>query len=217
MHTIRHSKTRSIGRDHERERGSIVVVAMLALLALVSMGSLTALSVQGGLSANSTDRFKSIALYAAESGAAATNDYLRKNVNGSSGFGAFVEPSNTDPQSPGEIPGNGVAPGAEGNLMSESMNAWYEVVIFNNDNDSGFVAGDDTDNRVIIRSTGHGPNGTVARVEIEVAAASLQAIGRPCPTYGQKGMAEDGAGRNDCLANIDFTNIETYRPGDAPP
>jgi hypothetical protein len=205
-------RRRSLKRD--RQRGSIVVVAMLALLALVSMGALTALSVQGGLSANSADRFKSIALYAAESGAAAATDYLRKNVNATTGFAEFVEPNNTDPQAPTEVYGNGVLPGEEGNLFAETTNAWYEVVILNNPTDSGFAAGDDDDKRVIIQSTGHGPNGTIARIEVEIAAASLQTVGRPCPTYGQKGLAEDGAGRNDCLANIDYTNVETYRPGD---
>jgi hypothetical protein len=187
---------------------------MLALLALVSMGSLTALSVQGGLAANSNDRFKSISLYAAESGAAAATDYLRRNVNAISGFAEFVEPSNVDAQSPDQIYGNRALPGEENNLFTETMNAWYEVVILNNDSDPGFVAGNDDDRRVIIQSTGHGPNGTIARVEIEIVAAAAQEIGRPCPTYGQKGLSEDGAGRNDCLTDIDFTNVETYRPGD---
>ena len=35
----------------------------------------------------------------------------------------------------------------------------------------------------------------------------------PCPAYGQRGVAEDGAGRNDCVGDINDTDVATYRPG----
>ena len=41
----------------------------------------------------------------------------------------------------------------------------------------------------------------------------MTGLGRPCPSYGQKGMAEDGAGRNDCLTTVISTDVATYSPG----
>jgi len=192
------------------------MIATIALTGLVTLGSLTVLSVQGGMSAAGHDRHTSSALYAAESGAAAAMDYLRHNVDAADKWSGFVEPSNTSPQSPGDIVGNGVLPGYAGNLFAADVNAWYEVEILNNLDDNGFVAGDDTDGRVIIRSTGHGPDGAVAQVEWSVAVEISGGGGRPCPGYGQKGMSEDGTGRNDCLSTIVATDVATYTPGANP-
>jgi len=192
------------------------MIATIALTGLVTLGSLTVLSVQGGMSAAGHDRHTSSALYAAESGAAAAMDYLRLNVDAGVKWSDFVEPSNTSPQSPGDIVGNGALPGDAGNLFSTDVNAWYEVEILNNLDDNGFVAGDDTDGRVIIRSTGHGPDGAVAQVEWSVAVEISGGGGRPCPGYGQKGMSEDGTGRNDCLSTIVATDVATYTPGANP-
>lgn len=186
---------------------------MIALAGLVTLGGLTVLSIQGGISAVGQDRSKAVALYIAESGAAAGADYLRKNVVGVTFFSALVEPNNANPQKPTQIVGNGAMPGQAGNLFSADMNAWYEVEVLNNVEDPGFAAGNDTDRIVIIRSTGHGPGGAVAQVEWYVKADAISGLGRPCPSYGQKGMSEDGAGRNDCLTTVVSTDIATYSPG----
>jgi hypothetical protein len=191
-----------------------MLVALIALTGLITLGGLTVLSVQGGITAVGHDRNKSVALYIAESGAAAAGDYLRKNVRaGPTYFGDLVEPNNVSPQKPTAIVGNSALPGAAGNMFSADMNAWYEVEILNNVEDPGFAAGNDSDEIVIIRSTGHGPNGSVAQVEWYVRGDAVTGLGRPCPSYGQKGMSEDGAGRNDCLSNIVWTNVATYAPG----
>lgn len=190
-----------------------MLVALIALTGLVTLGSLTVLSVQGGIAAVGHDRHQSVALYVAESGAAASMDFLRRNVKvGPVYFSEYVEPSNATPQFPTGIVGNRALPGAPGNLFSTDMNAWYEVEILNNLDDPGFAAGDDTDERVIIRATGHAANGAMAQVEWQVQANAVTGIGRPCPSYGQKGMAEDGAGRNDCLTNVVSTDVATYSP-----
>jgi len=190
-----------------------MIVALIALTGLVTLGSLTVMSVQGGITAVSHDRHKSVALYAAESGAAAAMDYLRRNVKaGPIKFSEYVEPNNVSPQKPGGIVGNLAQPGTAGNLFSADMNAWYEVEILNNLDDPLLAVGDDSDERVIIRATGHGPNGAMAQVEWEVRANAITGLGRPCPSYGQKGMAEDGAGRNDCLKNVVSTDVATYSP-----
>ena len=190
-----------------------MIVALIALTGLVTLGSLTVLSVQGGIAAVGHDRHKSVALYAAESGAAAAMDFLRRNVKTVPiYFSELVEPDNISPQRPTGIVGNLALPGAAGNLFSTDMNAWYEVEILNNRDDPGYAIGDDTDERVIIRATGHAANGAMAQVEWQVRANAVTGLGRPCPTYAQRGMAEDGAGRNDCLSTVVSTDVATYSP-----
>ncbi len=203
-------------RNMRRQRGSALVVSLIVLTGLVTLGSLTVLAVQGGISAAGHDRHRATALFAAESGAAAAMDYLRRNVDTTTKWSAFVEPNNVSPQSPVDIFGNRALPGTPENLFSSDVRAWYEVEILNNLDDDGYATGDDNDGRVIVRSTGHGPNGTVAQVEWQVGVQVTGAGGRPCPGYGQKGMAEDGAGRNDCLTNIVATDVATYSPGGGP-
>ncbi len=190
-----------------------MLVAMIALTGLVTLASITVMSIQGGITAVGQDRSKSVALYIAESGAAAGADYLRKNIVAGSYFSNFVEPNNVNPQQPTGIVGNGARPGQSGNMFSTDMNAWYEVAVLNNVEDPGFALGNDTDKIVIIRATGHGPNGATAQVDWHVQADALTGLGRPCPSYGQKGMAEDGAGRNDCLTTVISTDVATYSPG----
>jgi hypothetical protein len=181
-------------RRRKQQRGSALVISVLVLTGLITLGGLTVLSVQGGVGAAGHERHKSSALYAAESGAAAAMDYLRRNIDTLANWSAFVSPANLAPHSPAGIVGNGVLPGEPGNLFAADVNAWYEVEILNNRDDPQFAAGSDDDGRVIIRATGE----------------------RPCPGYGQKGMAEDGAGRNDCLGSITNTGVATYTPGGAP-
>lgn len=190
-----------------------MIVAMIALTGLVTIGGMAALSIRSGITAVGADRSKSVALYIAESGAAAGADYLRKNVRSSGYYSEFVEPNNVAPQKPPGIPGNEARPGQAGNMFSADMNAWYEVEILNNVEDPSFAAGTDSDSIVVVRSTGHGPGGAIAQVELYFKANAGNSLGRPCPTYGQKGMSEDGAGRNDCLADVTWTILATYSPG----
>ena len=190
-----------------RQRGSALVVSMIALTGLVALGTLTILSVQSGVSAAGHDRHKTAALYAAESGAAAAMVALRDNrdwtpiVNGTR---------------PLTIAGNRVRPGQPGNLFAPDARAWYEVVIENNRDDPGWDPDlpdqVDRDSRVLIRATGYGPNGAVAQIEWQVSSSGMTTPDH-CPGYGQKGMAEDGAGRNDCLGTIVATDTATYSPG----
>jgi hypothetical protein len=202
-----------VQRTRNRQRDNSLVLAMIVMLALASLSGLTVVSVQGGIATTSTDRFHAIAVYAAESGGAATMDFLRKNINLSTKWSAFVTPSNSGTPAVLNIPGNNASWGQAGNLFSPDTQAWYSVVVLNNQNDPGFVAGTDSDGRVIIRATGYGPNGAVAQIEWDVLASGVTGLGRPCPSYAQKGMSEDGSGRNDCLGSIDTTQTATFRPG----
>jgi V8-like Glu-specific endopeptidase len=201
-----------VHRRRRQQRGSALVVSMLVLTGLATLGGLTVLSVQGGLGASAHEKHKTTALYAAESGAAAAMDFLRANVNTGTGWGVYVEPNNINPQKPTQIFGNSALPGDPANLFGADTLAWYEVEILNNLDDGEFATGGDKDKRVIIRSTGHGPNGAVAQVEWDVGVGKVGGT-RPCPSYGQKGMSEDGTGRNDCLDTVIATDVATYTPG----
>ena len=195
-----------------RERGNSLVLAMVVLAALGTLSSLTIVNVQGGLATVGNDRFHAIAIYAAESGGAAAMDFLRSNVNLTTGWKTYVSPSNTSPQQP-NLPGNNQINGATGNLFSTDIGGWYSVQILNNRSDSGFATGDDNDKRVVIRSTGYGPNGSVAVIEWEITAQNVLGIGRPCSVYAQRNESEDGSGRNDCLGTINTADTATFRPG----
>jgi hypothetical protein len=194
-----------------------LLVALIALTGLVTLAGLTVLSVQGGIATSASDRFNAIAMYSAESGASAGMDYLRKNlviVGTTRTFPpAFVSANNASPPQLPDIPGNNIAPGQPGNLFSSSQQAWYSVEILNNRGDAGYATGTDTDGDLIIRATGHGPDGATAQVEWEINANNATSINTPCPSYGQKDMAENGAGNNDCLSSVSSGSTATYRPG----
>ncbi len=204
-------------RASRGERGNALLVALIALTGLISLAGLTVLSVQGGIATSAQDRFNAIALYAAESGAAAGMDYLRKNIVISGGFGTFpntfVSANNASPPQLTDIPGNNIPPGQAGNLFSPSQQAWYTVEILNNRGDAGYTTGLDTDGDLIIRATGHGPDGATAQVEWEINGNHATSPNTPCPSYGQKDMAENGAGNNDCLSTVSASSTATYRPG----
>lgn len=195
-----------------RERGNSLVLAMIVLSALGTLSALTVVSVEGGLATTGNDRFHTIAVYAAESGGAAAMDFLRKNVNLSTGWTNYVSPGNANPPQP-NLPGNNLASGVAGNLFSSDMLGWYSVQILNNRSDTGFATGNDNDKRVIIHSTGYGPNGAVAVIEWEITAQNVTGLGRPCSVYAQRNESEDDSGRNDCLGLINTSDTATFRPG----
>jgi len=195
-----------------RERGNSLVLAMIVLAALGTLSSLTVVSVQGGIATAGNERFHQIAIYAAESGGAAAMDFLRKNVNLTTGWTSYVSARNASPQQP-NLPGNNQLSGAAGNLFSADILGWYSVQILNNRTDSGFATGADNDKRVVIHSTGYGPNGAVAVIEWEINAQNVTGLGRPCSVYAQRNESEDDSGRNDCLSAINTGDTATFRPG----
>src|SRR5262249_31954624 len=156
-----------------------LLLAMIVMAALGTLSALTVVTVEGGIATVGNDRFHQIAVYAAESGGAAAMDFLRKNLNLTTGWTAYVSPNKARPVQPA-LPGNNRDVGTAGNLFSSDVPSWYSVQILNNRNDSGFAAGVDNDKRVVIRSTGYGPNGAVAVVEWEITAQNVAAISRPC-------------------------------------
>jgi len=199
-------------RRRHRERGNSLVLAMIVLAALGTLSALTVVTVQGGIATTGNDRFHTVAVYAAESGGAAAMDFLRKNINLTTGWKTYVSANNANPVQP-NLPGNNQDIGTAGNLFSSDMQGWYSVQVLNNRNDTGFATGDDNDKRVVIRSTGYGPNGAVAVVEMEISAQNVTGMGRPCSVYAQRNESEDDSGRNDCLGTINTGDTATFRPG----
>ena len=195
-----------------RERGNSLMLAMIVLAALGTLSALTVVSVQGGIATAGNERFHAIAVYAAESGGAAAMDFLRKNVNLSTGWKSYISASNASPQQP-NLPGNNQLNGAAGNLFSADIMGWYSVTVLNNRGDTGYATGDDNDKRVVIRSTGYGPNGAVAVIEWEITAQNVTGLGRPCSVYAQRNESEDDSGRNDCLGTLNTGDTATFRPG----
>jgi hypothetical protein len=136
-----------------------MVVMLIVMVALGTIAGLTVISVQGGSAQTSAHRFSAMALYAAESGAAATMAWLRTRPFSSGRFTSVFQ------QSLSEIPGNGIQPGQGGNLLSNDQQGWYEVTLRDNANDPDTDLDTDQDGIVVIQVTGHGPNGAVKRME----------------------------------------------------
>jgi Tfp pilus assembly protein PilX len=199
-------------RPRDRERGNSLVLALIVLAALGTLSALTVVTVEGGIATAGNERFHTIAVYAAESGAATAMDFLRKNINLSSGWTSYVSARNASPPQP-SLPGNNQDVGTAGNLFSADVPGWYSVQILNNRSDTGYVTGADNDKRIVIRSTGYGPNGAIAVIDWEITGQNVTGLGRPCSVYAQRDEAEDGSGRNDCLGVINTGDTATFRPG----
>lgn len=161
----------------DRQRGNSLLLALIVMSALAALGSLTVVSMQSSLKTSTNDRAQQIAMYAAESGAAVAMNFLRLNfVNAAqpgAAWSAYVTPSNLNVVSVPQalIPSNDAAPTAPNNLLSPDQNAWFDIQLYNNRDDPGFAAGagsNDTDGRIVIRTTGHGPQGSLAIIEWEV-------------------------------------------------
>lgn len=161
-------------RPRDSQRGNSLLLALIVMSALAALGSLTVVSTQSSLKTTTNDRAQAIALYAAESGAAVAMDFLHRHFEHDPvaptkpGWSAYIVANNTNVASVPTtlIASNGQPPGA--NPLSLDQQAWYDIQLYNNRNDPGYATGDDRDGRLIIRSTGHGPQGSVAILEWEV-------------------------------------------------
>jgi hypothetical protein len=159
-----------------RQRGTTMVVALIALTGLGTLGTITMLSVQGGFSTATSDRSHAIALYAAESGAMIGLSFLRDRYATAPARGfSDVTGASGNWETPSSIPGNERTPGQSGNPFSVDMRAWYRVTIKNNLTDPRFddVGDADGDKRVFIYATGYGPDRSTATVEVEIQGTGL--------------------------------------------
>ena len=194
-------------RARHRERGNSLVLALVILTALGTLALLTVGSVRGGMKTTANDRFHAIAMYAAESGGAAAMEYLRTSMHSSTRWTTALQSSSWT-----NIPGNGAEPGDTANRFSADTQAWYEVEIRNNRGDpSPSWETVDGDGRVVIRATGHGPDGARAIVEWEVTA-DLATGSTPCRVYAMENQSEDNTGTNPCIGTIDTSQTATFTP-----
>ncbi|HEX4419856.1 MAG TPA: hypothetical protein VH165_18205 [Kofleriaceae bacterium] len=160
----------------DRQRGNSLLLALIVMSALATLGAMTVVSVQSSLKASTNDRSQAVAMYAAESGAAMAMDYLRTRCDtAGTGWSAYVVPNNDPslltPMGPANLAASGALPGTANNPFSTDQNAWFSVTVLNNPNDPNFAhAGppNDTDCRVTLQVTGHGPQGATAIIEWDI-------------------------------------------------
>jgi hypothetical protein len=186
---------RSPRPPRDPERGNSLLLALIVMSALATLGSLTVVSMQSSIQMSTNDRAQTIAMYAAESGAAVAMDFLRKHFsvtgNLSTSWGQYLKEGNTPPlvDMSTAIPSSDARPGSTDpdhpNLFGPGLNAWYHIDLLNNRDDPNYPAAqgtNDNDGIVIIRSTGHGPNGSLAIIEWEVQRIGYWgADGAPAP------------------------------------
>jgi Tfp pilus assembly protein PilX len=165
-------------RDHQR--GNSLLLALIVMSSLATLGSLTVVSVQSSLKASTNDRAGSIAMYAAESGIALTIEFLRTNWTAPGSWVTYIRPRN-DPTVTPTFPSNGALPGTPNNPFGADQNAWFLVETLNNRSDTGFDGGTDDDDQIILRATGHGPQGSVAIIECEIRRYPLPPTPPPSP------------------------------------
>ena len=195
------------------QRGSAMVVALVSLVGLIGLGGVALIATQGGLSGTTHERFQTVALHAAEAGVAVAMDALRRDHDASAHWSSLVTAENQDVELWDQVAGNGVAPGDEDNLFSSDRQSWYEVEIRNNVSDPGYADGDDDDSRVVIRSTGHGPDGARVILEVEVSGKSLMIDASTiCAGYAQRGLDADGSGHDACMGTVDSGSTTSLRP-----
>jgi hypothetical protein len=193
-----------------------MALTLIAITALLGLGALTVLSVQSELQSSGQSRFTNSALYAAESGTAAGMDFLRVNCSTTSLFSAWVTANNEDPVVPSGVIGNGVRPGELGNPFADNgevanSDLWYEVTILNNAADEFLDDGLDGDGIVVIRSEGHGPDNTVAIVELEVM--NDECVAKFCEQeYAQRGLTSRNDAYAACSPRIGGKSMRTFTP-----
>lgn len=163
-----------------------MLIALIVLSSLATLGTLTTMSVQASLKASTNDRSQTVALYAAESGGAMAIEFLRKNFDRDFGWGAFVAPLSAPRAIPAaDFPPNGALPSDPNNPFSADQHAWFFVEVLNNHDDSWkgpAFPNVDSDGRVVVRSTGHGPQGSLAIIEWEIERVSA-APNFPAPPF----------------------------------
>lgn len=150
----------------DNQRGNSLLLALIVMSSLATLGSLTVVSVQSSLKASTNDRSGNIAMYAAESGGALAIEFMKGMI--APGGTIYIKAGNATPLYAPTFASNGAQPGSPNNPFTADQNAWFSVVVLNNRNDAGFDAGTDQDEQIIIRSTGNGPQGSVAIIEWEI-------------------------------------------------
>jgi hypothetical protein len=148
----------------------VLATATVVLAGLTIVAGFTIVTIQRTTGVSGQQRGHAQALHAAEAGVEAAASFLRANIQAGTFWSAYVAlPDGTGVPAavvPAGIAGNGIPPGGAGNPFDAAALSWYEVALHNNRADPGAGVPADQDAVMIIKSTGHGPDG--ARVVLEV-------------------------------------------------
>ncbi len=189
-----------------------MVLALVATTSLLALGALTVTTVRAELLAAGQGRSSQQALYVAESGVHAGVDFLRTHCETVDLFTQWMSPGNQAPQQPSGVVGNNAAPGTPANPFgADDTSSWYSVEILNNAGDPGLDAGTDTDGIVVIRSTGHGPGQTVAKVTVTVQNDTCLAA-FCAKQYAQRDVGERNTSSVACSQRITSGALRTVNP-----
>jgi hypothetical protein len=214
-------------RARETQRGSVLATAVVVLAGLLGVAGLSVISVQRSLGVSGQQRGHAQALHASEAGVIAAAVFLRKHMVEGSSWGPYVVANCTigingcpsgDPVAPLEIVGNFAAPGTQDNQFLPAAQAMYEVTLYNNPTDPQLAQGVDSDNVIVIRSVGRGPDGSRVVIEVEVEGTPGGSADSVCVGYAQQGLSELNSGRNDCFqglalqGDVDSSKVQRYTP-----
>jgi hypothetical protein len=206
-------RTRESTLDTRRDQGAALIIVLVVLVALLGIGTLTLLSIRAEMVSAGQGRVDQSALYAAESGASAGVEYLRSHCQPAPDFfSSLMSASNATPQSPVDIPGNNAQPGSAGNPFLLDSAMWYQVSVLNNTDDTGFAAGTDTDAVVVLRSVGHGPNGTQSIIEVQVMNTQC-ALTACYKDAAQRNMSASNDANSLCGSAVSGGTARTLVPG----
>src|SRR5690349_10629873 len=117
------------------QRGNSLLLALIVMSALATLGSLTVVSMQSSIQMSTNDRAQTIAMYAAESGAAVAMNFLRRTFDasgtppygGATSWSTYCTANNQPPlmDMSTVIPSSDALPGDAGgrNLFDRDQNA----------------------------------------------------------------------------------------------
>jgi hypothetical protein len=172
------------------ERGSVLVVSLIVLLGLMSLGAIAVLSARTESRTGGLERGERVALYAAEAGIAAAEEYVRNNCSPTAG----LDPLGGQPL-PRELPDS------DKPALSDP-DATYSVSFYKDGTCDG--TRDATTHRacVAIRSRGQGPAGATSLIRLQLS--------RVCETGAV--AATDYADTNK--GDVAVGNVDTNAPED---
>jgi len=158
-----------------KEQGSVLVISLIVLLGLMSLGAIAVLSARTESRTGALERGERVALYAAEAGIAAAQEYLRENCSPTAGFNPLGGQA-----LPREIPNN---PADKPPL--DDPDASYSVTFYQEGSCNGSVGA--TGACVAVRSLGSGPGGATTLIKVQLT--------HPCQSAAQtRGIYAGGSG-----------------------
>jgi hypothetical protein len=172
------------------ERGSVLVISLIVLLGLMSLGAVAVLSARTESRTSGIERGERVALFAAEAGVAAAQEYLRQPDHCSPTTG--LDPLDGSPL-PRDLPNN-----TDDKPPLSDPDATYSVTFYKEGTCDGTLNADKVA-CVAIRSTGQGPGGATALVRLQLSR-KCEAGASTATAYAQRDRGT--------VANTDIDNTQ---------